>query len=133
MVIPPALPISKQYHKKQMGGSSSTIPVKNHPNGNGDSAPLPAPSSRQRLVRVREKYALRIVLVSDRSIDYLATAPAMECIAKRLTGNCHLEPLTIDETSDYLYAKMRQGGCIDRLREVIGVRPWIGIQADAQE
>lgn len=64
-------------------------------------------------VRVREKYALRIVLVSDRSIDYLATAPAMECIAKRLTGNCHLEPLTIDETSDYLYAKMRQGGCID--------------------
>ncbi|MGI9260578.1 MAG: FHA domain-containing protein [Woeseiaceae bacterium] len=64
-------------------------------------------------VRIREKYALRIVLVSDRSIDYIATAPAMECIAKRLTGNFHLEPLTIDDTSDYLYAKMRQGGCID--------------------
>lgn len=64
-------------------------------------------------VRIREKYALRIVLVSDRSIDYIAKAPAMECIAKRLTGNFHLEPLTIDETSDYLYAKMRQGGCVD--------------------
>ena len=64
-------------------------------------------------VRLREKYALRIVLVSDRSIDYIASAPAMECIAKRLTGSFHLEPLTIDETSDYLYAKMRQGGCVD--------------------
>lgn len=64
-------------------------------------------------VRVREKYALRIILVSDRSIDYIANAPAMENIAKRLTGSFHLEPLTIDETSDYLYAKMRQGGCID--------------------
>jgi hypothetical protein len=37
----------------------------------------------------------------------------MECIARRLTGNFHLEPLTIDETSDYLYAKLRQGGCVD--------------------
>ena len=64
-------------------------------------------------VRVREKYALRILLTSDRSIEYIANAPAMECIARRLTGNFHLEPLTIDETSDYLYAKLRQGGCID--------------------
>jgi type II secretory pathway predicted ATPase ExeA len=64
-------------------------------------------------VRVREKYALRIVLASDRSIEYIAGAPAMGSIAKRLTGNFHLEPLTIDETSDYLYAKLRQGGCID--------------------
>lgn len=64
-------------------------------------------------IRVREKYALRIVLASDRSIDYIANAPAMECISKRLTGNFHVEPLTIDETSDYLYAKLRQGGCID--------------------
>ena len=64
-------------------------------------------------VRVREKYALRIVLCSDRSIEYITNAPAMDCIAKRLTGSFHLEPLTIDETSDYLYAKLRQGGCID--------------------
>jgi len=64
-------------------------------------------------VRVREKYAIRIILASDRTIDYIPRAPAMECIAKRLTGDFHLNPLTIDETSDYLYAKMRQGGCID--------------------
>ena len=64
-------------------------------------------------IRVREKFAIRIVLASDRTIDYIPRAPAMECIAKRLTGDFHLNPLTIDETSDYLYAKMRQGGCID--------------------
>jgi type II secretory pathway predicted ATPase ExeA len=64
-------------------------------------------------LRVREKYALRMVLTSDRSIDYIANAPAMDCIARRLTGNFHLEPLTIDETSDYLYAKLRKAGCID--------------------
>ena len=64
-------------------------------------------------IRVREKYALRIVLASDRSIDYIANAPAMDCISKRMTGNFHLEPLTIDETSDYLYAKLRAAGCID--------------------
>jgi len=64
-------------------------------------------------IRVREKYALKVIFVSDRSIDYITSAPAMGCIAKRLTGNFHLEPLTIDETSDYLYAKMRQGGCVD--------------------
>jgi type II secretory pathway predicted ATPase ExeA len=64
-------------------------------------------------IRVREKYALRMVLASDRSIEYISSAPAMDCIAKRLTGNFHLEPLTIDETSDYLYAKMRTAGCID--------------------
>jgi hypothetical protein len=64
-------------------------------------------------VRVQEKYALRIILASDRSIEYIVSAPAMKCTAKRLTGNFHLSPLTIDETSDYLYAKMRHGGCID--------------------
>jgi len=64
-------------------------------------------------IRIREKFAIRIILASDRTIDYIPRAPAMECIAKRLTGDFHLNPLTIDETSDYLYAKMRQGGCID--------------------
>ena len=64
-------------------------------------------------VHVNDKSAIRIVLSSDRSIGYIANAPAMGKIAKRLTGNFHLSPLTIDETSDYLYAKMRDGGCHD--------------------
>jgi type II secretory pathway predicted ATPase ExeA/pSer/pThr/pTyr-binding forkhead associated (FHA) protein len=64
-------------------------------------------------IRVKEKFAIRIVLASDRSIDYIVKASAMECMSKRLTGNYHLEPLTMDETSDYLYAKLRHGGCLD--------------------
>lgn len=64
-------------------------------------------------VRVREKYALRIVLISDRAIDYLVEAPAMESMLKRLTGSFHLEPLTMDETCDYLHKKLRHGGCLN--------------------
>jgi type II secretory pathway predicted ATPase ExeA/pSer/pThr/pTyr-binding forkhead associated (FHA) protein len=64
-------------------------------------------------VRVREKFALRIVLVSDRPIDYLVEAQAMEGIKKRLTGSFHLDPLTMDETCDYLHKKMRHGGCLN--------------------
>jgi type II secretory pathway predicted ATPase ExeA/pSer/pThr/pTyr-binding forkhead associated (FHA) protein len=63
--------------------------------------------------RVREKFALKIVLASDRSIAHLMEAPAMENMSKRLSGDFHLAPLTADETADYLYAKMRSGGCFD--------------------
>ncbi len=64
-------------------------------------------------VRVREKFALRLVLASDRPVQYITRATAMEGIAKRLSGDFHLEPLTMDEVTDYLYAKMRSGGCFD--------------------
>ena len=64
-------------------------------------------------IRVREKFALRLVLASDRPVQYITKAPAMEGIAKRLSGDFHLEPLTMDEVTDYLYAKMRSGGCFD--------------------
>lgn len=64
-------------------------------------------------VRVREKYALKLVLSSDRPISYIVRAPAMECMAKRLTGDFHLEPLTMGETNDYIYAKLRHAGCQD--------------------
>jgi len=64
-------------------------------------------------VRVREHFAVKIILASDRSIEYIARAPAMECIARRLTGDFHLPPLTMDETCDYLFAKIRRGGCME--------------------
>jgi general secretion pathway protein A len=63
-------------------------------------------------VRVKEKFAIRIILISDRPIDYIVNAPAMECMSKRLTGSFHVEPLTMGETSEYLYAKLRHGGCL---------------------
>jgi hypothetical protein len=64
-------------------------------------------------VRVRQHFALKIILGSDRPIEYIARAPAMESIARRLTGDFHLQPLTMDETCDYLYAKIRRGGCME--------------------
>ncbi|RLA34170.1 MAG: hypothetical protein DRR15_09410, partial [Gammaproteobacteria bacterium] len=50
-------------------------------------------------IRVREHFALRLVLVSDRPIQYLTKASAMEGIAKRVSGDFHLEPLTLDEVT----------------------------------
>ena len=64
-------------------------------------------------VRVREKFALKLVLASDRPINYIVRAPAMECMAKRLTGDFHLDPLTMGETNDYVFAKLRQAGCLE--------------------
>ncbi len=64
-------------------------------------------------VKVRRKSALRLILISDRSISSIVDAPAMEPISKRMTGDFHLGPLYLDETTDYVYAKLRAGGCLD--------------------
>ncbi|MCZ6809302.1 MAG: FHA domain-containing protein [Proteobacteria bacterium] len=64
-------------------------------------------------LKVKHKSALRLILASDRSISSIVEAPAMASIFKRLTGDFHLEPLTKDETTEYLHAKLRAGGCVD--------------------
>ncbi len=64
-------------------------------------------------LKVRHQSALRLVLASDRCIESIVNAPAMELILHRLTGNFHLQSLTKNETTDYLYAKLRAGGCFD--------------------
>ena len=64
-------------------------------------------------LRVRTKSALRLILASDRSISSIVKAPAMEAISRRLTGDFHLEPLTPSESTDYLHAKLRAGGCFE--------------------
>jgi type II secretory pathway predicted ATPase ExeA/pSer/pThr/pTyr-binding forkhead associated (FHA) protein len=64
-------------------------------------------------LRVKQHYALRLVLASDHSMASMIDAPAMSGIAKRLRDTFDLKPLTQDETTDYLYAKLRAGGCFD--------------------
>ena len=66
-------------------------------------------------LKVRAKSALRLILSSDRSISSIVRAPAMAPISKRLTGDFDLGPLTREETTDYLHAKLRAGGCFDPL------------------
>ena len=64
-------------------------------------------------LKVKQKSALRLIFASDRSISAIVEAPAMAPISKRLTGDFHLEPLTKDETTEYLHTKLRAGGCVE--------------------
>ena len=64
-------------------------------------------------LRVRQHFALRLVLAGDHSMASIAAAPAMSCISKRLPDTFNLGPLSRHETTDYLYAKLRAGGCFD--------------------
>lgn len=62
-------------------------------------------------LRSRSKSAVRIVLTSDQSLQPMLAAPAMACIARRVTGTFNLAPMSEDETGVYLYCKLRAGGC----------------------
>ena len=62
-------------------------------------------------LKVHEKSALRVILASDRSMAAMVKAPAMSCVAARMTGSFFVEPLSDFETRNYLYEKLRAGGC----------------------
>ena len=61
-------------------------------------------------LRVRTGSALKIVLVSDRSLAGLIQAPAMKAIAHRLLHNFHMRPMTQQEARELLRAKLRAAG-----------------------
>lgn len=57
--------------------------------------------------------ALRIILVSDRSMLPIVEAPAMASLDSRLTGKFLLKPMTRTETAKYAHKKLKSGGCSD--------------------
>ena len=61
-------------------------------------------------LRVRQISALKIVLVSDRSLEPMMATEAMEAIAKRVVHNVHLHPMNQGETRQYLRGKLRAAG-----------------------
>ncbi|MGA8206244.1 MAG: FHA domain-containing protein [Woeseiaceae bacterium] len=61
---------------------------------------------------VRGQRALKIVLASDRSLRPVVDAPVMASIARRVTHDFHLRPMTEAEAAEYLYAKLRAAGSI---------------------
>lgn len=61
-------------------------------------------------LRVASGSALKMVLVSDRSLSSIICAPAMDNIANRLLHDFHLRPMTKDESRDYLHTKLRAAG-----------------------
>ena len=61
-------------------------------------------------MRYKQISALKMVLVSDRSLDSIIEAPAMVGIAKRVYANVRMRPMTCDEAKDYLRKKLRAAG-----------------------
>jgi len=62
------------------------------------------------VLRVRQYSALKMVLVSDRSLQAIMATRAMKVIANRVIHNFHLQPMTRAETREYLYSKLRAAG-----------------------
>ena len=61
-------------------------------------------------LRVRYGSALKLVLVSDRSLAAMIEAPAMQAIAKRVLHDFHMRPMTREETRDYVHEKLLAAG-----------------------
>jgi pSer/pThr/pTyr-binding forkhead associated (FHA) protein len=59
---------------------------------------------------VKQRYALRIVLVSDRYFYRIMHSPSMEPITDRLAGKFELQPITAREAASYIYAKLHSLG-----------------------
>jgi len=55
--------------------------------------------------------ALKMVLVSERSLLSIIETPPMEPIRKRVSHDFHLRPMTYREATDFLYHKLRIAGC----------------------
>lgn len=55
--------------------------------------------------------ALKMVLVSERSLLSILETPPMESIRKRVSHDFHLRPMTYREATDFLYQKLRMAGC----------------------
>lgn len=61
-------------------------------------------------LKVRGMSALKMVLVSDRPLQPLVQSPEMQPLARRLTHDFHLRPMSSEEAMHYLYAKLRAAG-----------------------
>lgn len=61
-------------------------------------------------LRVQMGSAVKIVLVSDRSLNPIINAPALQPLARRIVHDFHLHPLTQDEAKTYLRDKLRAAG-----------------------
>lgn len=61
-------------------------------------------------IRVGYTYALKLVLVSNRSLRSIIDAPAMESVSQRVTEDLHLRPMGRDEATDYVHRKLSAAG-----------------------
>ena len=61
-------------------------------------------------LKLRGRSALKMVLVSDRSLTPITAAPEMERIHKRVTHDFHMHPMTNIEAMEYLHTKLEAAG-----------------------
>ncbi len=61
-------------------------------------------------LKLRQFSALKMVLVSDRSLGSIIEAPAMTGVAKRVTADIHLQAMSCEEAKGYLREKLRAAG-----------------------
>ena len=61
-------------------------------------------------LRIRATSALKIVLVSNRSLQPVMGARAMAAMTKRIVYDFHLRPMNREETRQYLHSKLRAAG-----------------------
>jgi type II secretory pathway predicted ATPase ExeA/pSer/pThr/pTyr-binding forkhead associated (FHA) protein len=54
--------------------------------------------------------ALKILLVSDRSLDSIVETPAMGAISERVAVNFQMRPMSCDDAKEYLREKLRRAG-----------------------
>ena len=62
-------------------------------------------------LKLQGRYAIRLILVGDRPFDDVVHAPAMSAIAKRALPAFKLGPMTPQDSTRYLYGKLRISGC----------------------
>jgi len=63
------------------------------------------------VLKLQGRYAIRMILVSDKPCYDIIHAPAMRGLAKRTLSEFELGPMTRRETTRYLYAKLHISGC----------------------
>jgi len=64
-------------------------------------------------IEVNGRYALRVILISNRDIERIVNSPGMASIAKRVVGNFELGPMSSGEAIRFVYAKLKSAG-VDR-------------------
>ena len=63
------------------------------------------------VLKLQGRYAIRMVLVSNKRSYDIIHAPVMSALAGRMVGAFELGPMTPRETTKYLHAKLRVSGC----------------------
>ena len=62
------------------------------------------------VLKLQGRYAIRLILVSNKPFDNVIHSPAMSALAVRVLNAFELGPMTPRETTKYLHAKLRVSG-----------------------